>query len=77
MSRSVLLNVTGLDQPGVTATLFAALPREIEVLDVEQVVVDGILTLGVLIGAGVGIVSGVYPASRASLLDPVAALRQE
>ena len=33
--------------------------------------------VGVLIGAGVGILSGVYPASRASLLDPVAALRQE
>lgn len=35
------------------------------------------IIVGVLIGAGVGIVSGVYPASRASLLDPVAALRQE
>ncbi|MDQ8165204.1 MAG: ABC transporter permease [Gemmatimonadota bacterium] len=33
--------------------------------------------VGVLIGAGVGILSGVYPASRASLLDPVVALRQE
>lgn len=48
----VLITVTGVDQPGVTSALFGVLSRyRVELLNVEQVVIRGRLTLGVLVSA--------------------------
>ncbi|NLE82476.1 MAG: phosphoserine phosphatase SerB [Rhodococcus sp.] len=47
---TVLVTVTGPDRPGVTSVLFATLSRhDVSLLDVEQVVIRGRLTLGVLV----------------------------
>ncbi|MDF0529755.1 phosphoserine phosphatase SerB [Tsukamurella sp. 8F] len=46
---TVLITVTGADRPGVSSVLFGVLARnELSILDVEQVVIRGRLTLGVL-----------------------------
>jgi phosphoserine phosphatase len=47
---SVLITVTGPDRPGVSSVLFTVLTRHgVELLDVEQVVIRGQLTLGALV----------------------------
>jgi phosphoserine phosphatase len=48
----VLITVTGPDKPGVSSVLFTALTRHgVDLLDVEQVVVRGQLTLGAVVAA--------------------------
>jgi phosphoserine phosphatase len=49
---SALITVTGVDKPGVTSALFEVLSgHKVELLNVEQVVIRGRLTLGVLVSA--------------------------
>ncbi|HET8970606.1 MAG TPA: phosphoserine phosphatase SerB [Candidatus Nanopelagicales bacterium] len=49
--QTLLVMAAGADSPGVTATLMAALAATaVEVLDLEQVVIRGQLTLGILLG---------------------------
>lgn len=56
---SVLITITGGDQPGVTSTLFEVLSRHgVELLNVEQVVIRGRLTLGVLVSCAPEVVGG-------------------
>ncbi len=51
-STTVLITVSGPDRPGVSSVLFAALTRHgVDLVDVEQVVVRGQLTLGALVVA--------------------------
>jgi phosphoserine phosphatase len=52
LGTTVLITVTGPDRPGVSSVLFAALIRHgVDLVDVEQVVIRGQLTLGALVVA--------------------------
>lgn len=56
---SVLITVTGADRPGVTSALFGVLSaRDVELLNVEQVVIRDRLTLGVLVSGDPAVVDG-------------------
>ena len=56
---SLLITVTGRDQPGVTSALFEVLSRHgVDLLNVEQVVIRGRLTLGVLVAAAAEVAAG-------------------
>jgi len=56
---SVLITVTGRDQPGVTSALFEVLSRYgVTLLNVEQVVIRNRLTLGVLVAAAPDVAAG-------------------
>ena len=56
---SILITVTGVDQPGVTSALFEVLSRhKVELLNVEQVVIRGRLTLGVLVACSERVADG-------------------
>ncbi|OBK15739.1 phosphoserine phosphatase SerB [Mycobacterium asiaticum] len=56
---SVLITVTGVDQPGVTSALFEVLSKHgVELLNVEQVVIRRRLTLGVLVSCTAELADG-------------------
>ncbi|MDT5130092.1 MAG: phosphoserine phosphatase, partial [Mycobacterium sp.] len=55
----MLITVTGVDQPGVTSALFEVLSGyPVDLLNVEQVVIRGRLTLGVLVAGPADVAGG-------------------
>ncbi len=68
---SILGAVAGVGLGAALAKIISALTPLPAAVALWSVIV------AVLVGAGVGIIAGVYPASRASRLDPVVALRSE
>ena len=79
-SQTVLLTLSGIDRPGVTSILFAALSKHpVIVLDIEQLVVRGRLVLSVLLALEPDAVNtdGVIYKLRQDIRSTAAALDME
>jgi putative ABC transport system permease protein len=73
--ESATLSVAGAGLGIATGLGVAALIQA--VTPMPAAVAPWSLVVGVLMGAGVGIIAGLYPATRAAKLDPVDAMRHE
>ena len=73
--EAATLSTTGAVAGIVAGLLLARLVKAVSPLPMGVSPMS--IVIGILLGVGVGVIAGVYPASRAARLDPVAALRFE
>jgi putative ABC transport system permease protein len=75
LAESVTIAVIGAAL-GITAGIFLSILLNVAT-PLPATVSPLSILLGVVLGGGVGVLAGVYPASRAARLDPIVALRPE